>query len=279
MKLFVWSFFFLILSLNVLASTIQGQISSIDIGLQDEPHLIKLSDGQVAFIEYGEKNLLKKIEKSFEQKDWLELTLGTRNSLKSIQVIPPQFSYDTRNQYPDLNEPGDPYIPTVVTLTKAKNIFIKMRKNYQTKSQCFNRAHIWTYEEFMRSATNMNKVFLFFTSKYIRTYRFNWWFHVTPMMYVGGTKFSNWKMLDRRYTTTPLSPKTWTDIFIKSKRSCKVVSKYSAYHENQRSQDCYMIPVSMYYVVPSDIARLEETGEQRTAYEEVEIEHALWEAF
>ncbi len=73
--------------------------------------------------------------------------------------------------------------------------------------------------------------------------------------------------------------KTWTDVFIKSKRSCKVVSKYSAYFDNQRSQDCYMIPVSMYYVVPSDIARLEETGEERTAYEDVEIEHALWEAF
>ena len=68
MKLTLLAIFVLIFSLNVLASKIQGQISSIDVGIKDEPHLVKLVDGQVAFIEYGEKSLLEKVKISFINK-------------------------------------------------------------------------------------------------------------------------------------------------------------------------------------------------------------------
>ena len=86
-------------------------------------------------------------------------------------------------------------------------------------------------------------------------------------------------MLDRRYTHGPLSPKTWTDIFIYTKRACKVVTKYSSYENNQRSQDCYLIPASMYYVVPSDLERHESESIARTDFEMMEVEYARWEAF
>jgi hypothetical protein len=176
-------------------------------------------------------------------------------------------------------DPDVPYTPSVISYAKAQSIFTKMRKDYQQDSQCFNRAHIWTFEEFQRSETYLNKVFLFFTSRYIRNHRYHWWFHVTPMAYVGGNKFTNWRMLDRRYTHGPLTPKTWTDIFIYTKRACKVVSKYSSYENNQRSQDCYLIQASMYYVVPSDLERLESESVARTDFEMLEVEYARWEAF
>jgi hypothetical protein len=279
MKYFLVAILLQIFSFQVLAEKIRGQISSLDIGVNGQEHLVKLSEGQVAFIDFSQKALLDQIVKSFKRKDWLEFTLGSKNTLQSIKIIAPQFFYDTTDHATLIRSAEDPYRPTVMTLTNAKSIFSKMRKDYQQKSQCFNRAHIWTYEEFIRSATNMNKVFLFFTSRYIRSHHFGWWFHVTPMVFVGGTKQSNWKILDRRYTKGPINSKTWTDIFIRTKKTCKVVNKYSSYHEHQQSQDCYMIPVSMYYVVPSDIERLESTGEERIGYEEVEVEYAEWEAF
>lgn len=270
------AFLTLLISFNVLAEKVKSKVDSLDIGKGGEDHLVKLSNGRVAFIKFGEKSLLKQIEKYHEKGEWLELVLDSKSSLKSIKVIDP---IPSNEDFQLTSSMDDPYVPSVVSSTKARNMFIKMRRDYKTSGQCFNRAHIWTYEEHMRSQTNLNKVFLFFTSLYIRTYRFHWWFHVTPMTYVGGSKTSNWRMLDRRYTSGPLLSKTWTDIFIKSKRTCKIVTKYSSYRDNQRSQHCYLIQAPMYYVVPSDLARLEESGEERTSYEDVEVQHAYWDAF
>lgn len=276
MKHIILTFLALIFSFNVLAEKIISKVDSIDIGRDQEDHLVKLTSGRVAFIAYGEKFLLKQIQTYHENNEWLELVLDNRSTLISVRVTDPIVSNEEFSLAPNRNEP---YRPTVVTSTGARNIFIRMRRDYKSEGQCFNRAHIWTYEEHQRNKTNLNKVFLFFTSLYIRTYRFGWWFHVTPMAYVGGTTSSSWRMLDRRYTSGPLLSKTWTDVFIKSKKTCKIVTKYSSYRENQRSQHCYLIQAPMYYVVPSDLARLEETGEERLTYEEVEVEHAYWDAF
>lgn len=266
----------LIISFNVLAEKIKSKVDSLDIGIDGEVHLVKLTNGRVAFIPFNDKFLLKKIQEHHKKGEWLELVLDQASALKTIKVIPPQPSNEDFTNYTPMT---DPYVPSVVSTTKAHNMFIKMRRDYKDKSQCFNRAHIWTYEEYMRSKTNFNKVFLFFTSSYIRAYNFHWWFHVTPMLYVGGTKKANWRILDRRYTSGIRTSKTWTDIFIKSKRTCKIVNKYADYRENQRSQHCYMIPVPMYYLVPSDIERRDSTGEERTTYEDLDVQHAYWEAF
>ena len=273
MKYYLAALIVQIFSFNVIAEKIKSQIHSIDIGQKSEAHLVKLTSGRVAFIEYKEILLLKEMQKNLQDENWLELTLGEGSVLKKSKVIATQFRPLSEG------EPEEPYVPSVISYATAKSIFNKMRKDYRNESQCFNRAHIWTYEEFQRSETYLNKVFLFFTSSYIRNHRYHWWFHVTPMAFVGGRKISNWRMLDRRYTHGPLSPKTWTDIFIFTKRACKVVTKYSSYENNQRSQDCYLIEASMYYLVPSDLKRLETDSLARTGFEEIEVEYALWEAF
>jgi hypothetical protein len=277
-KYFFLAFLFLTFSFNALAEKVESQIHSLDSGINGQPHLVKLTNGQVAFLEFRQKNLLKKIEQSLQRKDWLQFTLNEQNRLESIQKIAPQHSYEGRGTFVR-RDPINPYRPTPVSMEQAKVIFENMRNDYKKVSQCYNRAHIWTYDEFIRSQINSNKVFLFFTSRFIRSHQFKWWFHVTPMLYIGSVSRSNWKILDRRYTHGPINSKTWTDIFIKTKSTCKTVYKYSDYRDHQTTQDCYMIPVSMYYVVPSDIERLESTGEERIGHEELDIEYALWESF
>jgi hypothetical protein len=267
----------LALSFNLFAETIKDQIHSLDIGKNGQDHLVKLNTGRVAFIDYYEKTLLREIEASLKRNDWLELTLGKKSTLEEFKIIPSESI-----ERPLTGEPPkfqDPYSPSVVTPTTATSIFNKMRQRWTSKGQCFNRAHIWTYEEHKRSKLNLNKVFLFFTSKYIRNYRFGWWFHVTPMVYVGGTKNINMRMLDRKYTSGTRTSKTWTDIFIKSKTTCPIISKYSYYRDNQRTRDCYLLPTSMYYLVPSDIDRREYDGTERTSYDELDVEYAYWDAF
>ncbi len=276
MKHYLIGLFVLLCSFHALAEKVKSKIDSIDVGLEGEEHLVKMAIGRVAFLDHNDKFLLKKIQEHYAKGDWLEIMLDKQSNLKSLRVIDPVPGNDALFEPKSLR---DPYVPTVVTLTKAKNMFIRMRRDWKSSGQCFNRAHVWTFEEFQKNQTNLNKVFLFFTSKYIRTYRFGWWFHVTPMTYVGGSGRAYWKMLDRRYTSGPLNSKTWSDIFIKSKKTCKTVKKYSEYRENQRSQDCYFIEAPMYFVVPSDLDRLESLGEERTEYVDVEVDHAYWDAF
>jgi hypothetical protein len=272
-KYFLVGLILQIISTQAFAEKIKSQIHSIDIGLKSEPHLIKLNSGRVAFVGFKENRLLQEMQKNLKEKNWLELTLAEDSSVKNSKVIATPYRPSSEG------DPEVPYTPSVISYSKAQSIFSNMRKDYQQDSQCFNRAHIWTYEEFQRSETYLNKVFLFFTSRYIRNHHYHWWFHVTPMAYVGGTRFSNWRMLDRRYTHGPLTPKTWTDIFIYTKRPCKVVTEYSSYENNQRSQDCYLIKASMYYLVPSDLERYESQSLARTSYEQIEVEYARWEAF
>lgn len=263
--------FLLLIMSSAYGETILSQIDSIDMGKQGEPHLVLLKEGRVAFVPFHKKKVLARLNKNAI----IEFQLNHKSELtgfREIEVATPSDGFHTF-------ESEDPYTPSVVTLKTAGSIFTKMRRGWTAKGQCFNRAHIWTYEEFKRTGTKLNKVFMFFTSRYIRKYKYKWWFHVTPMVYVGGLKQTNWKMLDRRYTKGPIRSKTWSDIFIKTKKACKVVNVYSHYRENQSTQDCYFFPVSMYYVVPSDLARLENTGEERTEYDPIDVEHALWDGF
>src|SRR5690606_5114643 len=106
--------------------------------------------------------------------------------------------------------------PTVVkSYNSALAIHNRMRKDYTKHGECYNRAHIWAYEEHEKKGTNLMKIFMFFTERYIRNYKFGWWFHVTPMVYMANK--SSPRTLDRKYTSGPRQTKVWSDVFIKSK--------------------------------------------------------------
>ena len=283
MKLFMLTLTLLISSFSLFAATYQSQIHSLDLGKNGEPHLILLNDGHVAFLASDQKStrdLLRAIKLNLKNKEWVEVKLDKKLNLISIQTLSPdgseeRASMEAASELEKLRE----YIPTITTSTNASRVFRNMRRDYQNNSQCYNRAHIWTFEEWKRSSLNSMKLFLFFTSKYIRTYRYHWWFHVTPMVYVGGSSQSNWRALDRRYTRGPLTTKTWTNIFMHNNATCNVVNKYYDYRNNQQTQWCYLIPSSMYFWQPRDIERRDRTGYEKTNYINSEVNHAYWEAF
>src|SRR5690606_15702344 len=108
-------------------------------------------------------------------------------------------------------------------------------------------------------------------------YKFGWWFHVTPMVYMANK--SSPRTLDRKYTSGPRQTKVWSDVFIKSKRTCKKVEKFDDYYLNQKTQDCYHIHTSMYYVIPRDIEKRDLTGEEKSGFNEREIRRAYQNGF
>jgi hypothetical protein len=235
-----------------------------------------LTNGRTAFLDSSSKSLIEAVEESLRSGDTVELQLGKKYSVLSLKVVSLVPEVPVNEGLP---EDVVSYSPSIVSSTASLNIFTNMRRDYQYQSQCYNRAHVWTYEAFKRFGLKSNKLFLFFTSRYIRRYNYKWWFHVTPMVYVDGASQANWRTLDRRYTSAPLTTKTWTNVFMLNDALCPVVNKYSSYRNHQQEKDCYLIPTSMYFWQPRDIERQEIYGTVKTQYFKSETDYAYWEAF
>lgn len=274
---FKLSVLFVVLSIGAAkADRFQGKVDSIEIGNDEQPHIIKLDNARVVFLDGEEKNELPVFQASLEEEDLLEVVVDKTNSFESAQTVSP----DEVPESSEFSESRMSYDPTVIPdNSTAMTIFRRMRRDYQNDSQCYNRAHIWAYEEFKTSGLNSMKLFLFFTNRYIRNYRYKWWFHVSPMNLVGSNDTSSERVFDRRYTSGTRTLKNWTDNFIASRRTCPKVEKYNDYRYNQESEDCYLIPVSMYFWQPRDILSRDQTGYIKTQFFQSEVNHAYWEAF
>ncbi len=251
------------------AEVVRGHIISLELGSRGQDHLLKLNTGRVIFLEN------KDAQQKFLKTDTLyDLMTDKKNYLVNHRKI--KEIHEGQKSARAYSFMPKPFSPTILKdSVQAKNIFLRMRRNYKKDGQCFNRAHVWTFEEFRKYNTKLEKIFIFFTDRYIRLYRFHWWFHVSPMTYVG--KFP--RVLDRRYSSGPLTTKTWTDIFMKSKHSCLLIDKYSDYFLNQESQHCFLHHASMYQVIPRDLEKLELYGEGKEFFFKSEIDRAYRDAF
>jgi len=185
----------------------------------------------------------------------------------------------------EINENGytlenSSFEPTVLeSKTNAENIFSTMRKKSRWRSQCYNRAHIWAFEEFKKNGTKLRKNFLFFTNRYIRNYRYKWWFHVAPATFVQVDNEKKEIVLDRTFFDEPVEVNDWTKHFIYSGSSCPTVYKYSDYDNNQNAEDCYLIKTSMYFWQPTDLEEFEKTGQEKSSFIEGEVRRAYYQAF
>jgi hypothetical protein len=272
----IQGFLVLLFSLSAFAEVHTTQIHSVDKGKKGQKHLIFLTNGHTAFVDTSAKSLIEAVEESLRKGDTVQVNLDQQYNLLSIQTVIPE-----RVEPQSEISSGEviTYNPSIISSNTAWAAFNGMRRDYQNESQCYNRAHIWAYEAFRRTSLKSNKLFLFFTAGYIRKYNFKWWFHVTPMVFVGGSNQSNWRTLDRRYTGGPLTTRSWTNVFMVNDAFCPVVYSYSSYRNHQSSQDCYLIPSSMYFWQPRDLEYQERSGYVKTQYFDSETSHAYWEAF
>lgn len=161
------------------------------------------------------------------------------------------------------------YQPTIVeSMDAAQTLLNKQRKPQllQWNIQCYNMAHVRAYEDFKYRGIKSHKMFLFFTKSYIRKYRGKWWFHVTPMVHVKVNGKVEQRILDREWAKTPLDVKTWTDMWMKNKAICPVITKYSTFEQNQETESCYRYPAPMYYWQPIHLSEFEESRQEMTEF-------------
>jgi hypothetical protein len=172
------------------------------------------------------------------------------------------------------------YTPTVMnSLADAQALFNRQDRNTKRWSQCFNRAHGWSYDMWRMAGVNSMKVFIFFTQRYIKAYRYKWWFHVAPFVVVQTTSGAVEHVMDVSFSKGPMQMRPWTDMFMENNAACPTVERYSQYRQNQATQDCYLIKTSMYYRSPSDLELLETQGRQELNWNLNEVREAREEAF
>ena len=255
---------------------IHSPIYKIEIDSQDEEALIKFDSGEVAFVNTSNKQMIDELRIAKEKNRNLLVEIDDRRTIQSFKKSKRIMDRPMEKiQYPSTE-----FTPSVMsTMNEVRDIFKVMRRDWQYYSQCYNRAHIWAYEAYEDFKLNSMKLFMFFTSSYIREYRYEWWFHVSPMTFLQDGSKKVPFILDRRFSKKPLGRKSWSDLFIYSKRECPVINSYSYYENNQQSEHCYHIPVSMYFWQPRDIERYEQNGVENKAFLKPELRWAYREAF
>ena len=231
----------------------------------EENHkLVKFTNGRVA--NAGKINFRDLIGKN------VEVNLTAQNVIQKYKVLhmPP-----VEKDFSFFENTPSPFEPTVLPNSRAaQEMFDRLDADYIRRSECTDRAHIWSFDEYKRSGISTMKAFIFFTASYINKNNFKWWFHVAPMIKVQENGKIVDRILDYQFMDRPVTVKEWTDMQVHSKRDCKVTTKFSEYDVNPQTEDCYMIYESMYYRLPGDIHAQELRNEYRSSFSESEVNFA-----
>jgi hypothetical protein len=258
---FLSSLVFLFLVPGAWAMRIHGQIDSVDFGKKNQEHLMKLDDGRVIFVRPGSHLLSEKTDYTGVP---VELEIDSKQNLLSISTLPDESVNPEEERTSERQTLSQTDLPSE---EEAARIFRGMNRSYYSKSECTDRAQVWTYEEMKKNNLVSRKVFLFFTNTYIRRYHYNWWFHVSPYVLVQGTE----RVMDRRYTSGPRDMKNWTDIFIHSKQTCpEGTYRYYRSHRNGAGH-CVIVKADMYYRLPYHVRMLEDYGRVKSSFSRSEV--------
>jgi len=245
----------LLLTLKLTAQADEARVLKIEpASTPSEPALIYLESGRVLRVDSRDRKTLQRLKVLQQSGDRIHFDGDFIGNAIAVPKV----------------EPPPEYTPTdFKTYENAHAQFRKLSTRMRRRSQCYQRAENWVYEMWQSGHVYSMKIFMFFTRRYIRDYQYGWWFHVTPVVEVGGTDYT----LDPTFTSDALSVPKWTSYFMPKNVTCPRVEKYSDYEDHQEEQLCYHIRVPMYYYQPLNVEAIEK-GEFVTDWIPWELAHA-----
>lgn len=237
--------------------------------------IVKLMDGRVGFWNEEEDPSLNPETLGHSI---IDAKLSESAELSRIKMVGPVESPELGTAEKIL--PAPPYTPTAYpNYNFATDVLYQMRRQWKQTSQCYDRAHVWVYDEFYWHHRYFQKAFLFFSDSYISRYNYPWWFHVAPYALVKLKGEIVERVMDPAFAQYPLKFKLWTDLFMKNQAECKVVEKYSDYSGHPNEDDCYIIKASMYFWQPRDLENYEQSGVEKKNFFDWELKYAYEEGF
>lgn len=263
-------------------TTLRVKIYDIDYGKDNEETLLLLTSGDVAKFKNSEKlHWQRQIKKEFLQGDqWFDITMDKNRYVTTMKEAPAPLPSIEEKTAEVMNLLQSNYVPTTVeSMSKAQTYHRQGRRTYNGETQCFNRGMIWSYEWWKNNSVRSMKYWLFFTRNYIRKYNFEWWFHIAPYLHVMHEGKVVERAMDLKYTSTPVELKRWTNIFMRNKADCKIVTKYSDFADYPSTGYCYVMRSNMYVYQPADLEMNEAWGYTKDSFHMDEVKGAYLEAF
>ncbi len=241
-------------------------IHSVSKDQEDQERLVYLTNGRIFFF-----NSQYFSPDDFMTGDRVEVEVDKNNRLLSVKSLPKTFAKEEGfDAFDNISEDAT----ILPDYSEASRIFNGMNRNYYNRTECTDRAHVWSYEEWKKHKLISRKVFMFFTSTYIRKYNYKWWFHVSPYALVKENEIVTEYVMDRRFINTPLTMKAWSDVFIQSKKSCPV-STYAHYRANNYGPEhCFHVKSHMYNRLPLHVENEENTGQSRSQFNSSEVNYS-----
>lgn len=289
--------FAFVMFVSFLSSTFGAQIFDIwEAEAEGENTLVLTTDGIVHELLPSNAQLLQKLQVAKENASEVKLQFNSemkslsnseanaRDVITGVNFVQYEASDENfHNKEMDRVAP-DPVsnyeVSIIPSMEDAKYYFETMKKNAREKSQCYNRAYVWAYELYRDYNIHSTKYWLFFTKKYIREFRYKWWFHVTPAVYVQEGGEVAVMTMDRKYMQGPTVLEQWKNFFIQNKAHCPQVTQYSSYRYNQNKAYCFLIESNMYFWQPFHIENLESRNwDLRMMWRSSELRVAYRDAF
>ena len=221
---------------------------------------VSLNNNNVSFIEENDQILSYVQESTSENNPVLDQFYDRSLPSFSVSTLP------TSSRYSDAN-----YIPTnFQSVNDVQKLMDQLKINEKSKSECYQRAHLWAIEMVQMANIQSEKVFLFFSEKYMREYNFHWWFHVAPLVLINNQE----RVVDPSFFDQPADMQTWVNFFMHSHPTCKTVSNYSDYDNHQEEEYCFLRKLPMYYFEPTEVEARDEKGEVISDWIEGQVSQA-----
>ena len=281
----------------VFAEKYQFNVINIEYFEDEESYLVFASNGLVYSVKSDKEDVLSALNEARETDLAVTVSLRVDSAFKDLRNEYPEISKVEFGELMTIESPksnslkgledftdsdltplSDYKVTELSDMDSAQRLFDTMRTRTRRRSQCYNRAHIWNYEMWRYQGRKMTgKMWIFFTSRYIKKYKYKWWFHVAPYVEVAGQDEA--VVLDREFSRSPQLRTDWKNDYMKNNWNCPEVTKYSDYRNNQWSNDCYLIQSSMYYWQPINLKTLEEEGVQKKFFVDGEVSRAYRNGF
>lgn len=250
-----------LLSSTAFADRLRDTIHSVTRSENQENHLVFMENGRVVHVKHNDPTI-----SDYQPGRAVEIEVNENNIAEAVSSISDLKPDSDERNFDSVDGVNATVLPSY---SSASSIFSGMNRSWRSNTECTDRAHVWAYEEWKKSGLISRKVFLFFTNTYIRRYNYGWWFHVSPYVLVGDS--STEYVMDRRYTSSPRTMKNWTDIFIRSKRSCPVTT-YRHYRNNKNGvEHCFAVKSNMYNRLPYHVRMEEDNGRVQTRFSTSEV--------
>lgn len=270
-KFFLLTFSLFTINLAIAEEVLTTVFNIIESKKSDHILILSGSDGRVYKYPMSEGNLkyLKRLLGEVVKLDFYQ-----RRGQNFISKITPIKRWEINQNEYDLNKfkynELRVFAPTdLQSLENVESIFLNLfNDGDRSRSQCFKRAHIWAYDMWSQLNISSQKIFIFYTQRFIQLEDFEWWFHVAPMVVANNNEF----VLDATFMEEPVTVTAWKNRFLSENITCPIISNYKTYDENQFKRLCYLMKVPMHYFSPLDIQNRDLNGVEKNHWELAELQ-------